>query len=128
MAYRWRNLNERQFELLVGNLLRYGVILSTVVVFVGGILYLILHGNEAPNYQIFRGEPPAFRSPEGVATAALSGRRRGIIELGLLLLIATPIARVAFSLVTFVRQKDVTYIIVTLIVLAGLVISLIGGS
>ncbi|MBD2503305.1 DUF1634 domain-containing protein [Anabaena azotica] len=121
------NLSERQFEILVGNLLRYGVIIATAVVFIGGVFYLINHGNEAPNYEIFRGEPPYFSSPEGVATAAFSGRRRGIIQLGLLLLIITPVARVAFSLLAFIRQRDSLYIIITIIVLLGLLISLSGN-
>jgi uncharacterized membrane protein len=120
-------LSERQVEILVGNLLRYGVLLATAIVLLGGVLYLIYHGKEAPNYQIFRGEPPAFSSPEGVANSVLSGRRRGIIQLGLLLLIATPVARVAFSLLAFMRQRDITYIILTVIVLTGLIISFIGG-
>ncbi|MBD2527403.1 DUF1634 domain-containing protein [Nostoc sp. FACHB-133] len=122
-----RNFSERQFEIVVGNLLRYGVILATIIVFIGGVFYLIRHGGEASNYQIFHGEPPYFRSPEGVATAAFSGRRRGIIQLGLLLLIITPVARVTFSLLAFMRQRDTTYTIVTLIVLAGLLISLSGN-
>ncbi|WP_016871583.1 DUF1634 domain-containing protein [Fischerella thermalis] len=127
MSQNRRNLSERKVELLVGNLLRYGVLLASSVVLFGGVLYLIYHGKETPNYQIFRGEPPVFRSPEGIATSALSGRRRGIIQLGLLLLIATPVARVAFSLLAFMRQRDITYIILTLIVLTGLIVSFIGG-
>ncbi|MBP5972191.1 MAG: DUF1634 domain-containing protein [Brasilonema angustatum HA4187-MV1] len=127
MSQTRRNLSERQVEILVGNLLRYGVLLATAIVLLGGVLYLIYHGKEAPNYQIFRGEPPAFSSPEGVANSVLSGRRRGIIQLGLLLLIATPVARVAFSLLAFMRQRDITYIILTVIVLTGLIISFIGG-
>ncbi|HEY9597209.1 MAG TPA: DUF1634 domain-containing protein, partial [Cyanophyceae cyanobacterium] len=67
----------------------------------------------------------AFRTPEGVATAVLAGRRRGIIQFGLLLLIATPVARVVFSLLAFARQRDFTYIVVTAIVLTGLFYSLI---
>ena len=118
---------ERQVEQVVGNLLRYGVLLATAIVLVGGVLYLIRHGGEAPNYQFFRGESPEFRSPEGVATAVVSGRRRGIIQFGLLLLIATPITRVGFSLLAFVQQRDKIYIIVTLLVLAGLLYSIIGG-
>ncbi|NMG22300.1 DUF1634 domain-containing protein [Brasilonema bromeliae] len=127
MSQTRRNLSERQVEILVGNLLRYGVLIATAIVLFGGVLYLIYHGKEAPNYQIFRGEPPAFTSPEGVANSALSGRRRGIIQLGLLLLIATPVARVAFSLLAFMRQRDIIYIILTVIVLTGLMISLIGA-
>lgn len=127
MSRQRQEWTEHQIEQLVGNLLRYGVLLATTVVLVGGILYLIRHGGEAPHYQFFRDEPSAFRTPEGVATAALAGRRRGIIQLGLLLLIATPVARVALSLLAFVRQRDFTYIIVTAIVLAGLLYSLIPG-
>lgn len=127
MSHTRQSLTERKVEILVGNLLRIGVLLATAIVFVGGVLYVIYHANETPNYRIFRGEPPAFRTPEGVATAALSGRRRGIIQLGLLLLIATPVARVAFSLLAFVRQRDITYVIVTLIVLTGLIVSMVGG-
>jgi uncharacterized membrane protein len=56
---------------------------------------------------------------------ALHGR--GLIQLGLLILIATPIARVAFSVVAFLYQRDWTYVVVTLIVLGLLVYSLLGG-
>lgn len=108
--FRQSRWTERQVEQVVGNLLRYGVFLATAIVLVGGVLYLIHHGKEAPNYQFFRGESSEFRTPEGVATAVMSGRRRGIIQFGLLLLIATPIARVAFSLLAFVRQGDRIYV------------------
>lgn len=127
MSANGRNLSERQFEILVGKLLRYGVIIATAIVFLGGVLYLINHGNEAPNYEIFRGEPPYLSSPEGVATAALSGRHRGIIQVGLIFLIITPVARVAFSLLAFMRQRDTMYSIVTIIVLLGLLLSLTGN-
>ncbi|WP_298916730.1 DUF1634 domain-containing protein [uncultured Nostoc sp.] len=65
---------------------------------------------------------------EGVGTAVLSGRPRGIIQFGLLLLIATPIARVIFSLFAFVRERDLTYIIVTLIVLTEFIYSFVGEN
>lgn len=58
---------------------------------------------------------------------ALSFRSRGVIQLGLLLLIATPVARVVFSVFAFALQQDRTYVIVTLIVLAVLIYSLAGG-
>jgi uncharacterized membrane protein len=57
----------------------------------------------------------------------LSFRGRGIIQLGLLLLIATPIARVALSVVAFAIQRDRLYVVATLIVLAVLMYSLTGG-
>jgi uncharacterized membrane protein len=54
-------------------------------------------------------------------------RGRGLIQLGLLLLIATPVARVIFSVFAFARQRDATYVLITLIVLAVLVYSLFSG-
>lgn len=58
----------------------------------------------------------------------LDGRGRALIQLGLLLLIATPVSRVAFSVFAFERQRDWTYVGITLAVLAVLVYSLAGGS
>jgi uncharacterized membrane protein len=68
-----------------------------------------------------------LRSVSGIVTDALSLQARGIIQLGLLLLVATPVARVAFSAFAFAQQRDRTYVMVTLSVLAVLVYSLVGG-
>ena len=57
----------------------------------------------------------------------LAFRGRGLIQFGLLLLIATPVARVAFSVAAFAIQRDRLYVVVTLIVLAILTYSLAGG-
>ncbi|MBE9205038.1 DUF1634 domain-containing protein [Nostoc sp. LEGE 06077] len=118
---------EQQLEYILSNLLKYGVLIASAVVLLGGILYLIHHGSEPATYQIFHGEPSEFRSPNGVINAVLSGSRRGIIQLGLLLLIATPILRVIISLLAFIVQREVTYIVVTLVVLASLIYSLVGA-
>jgi uncharacterized membrane protein len=122
-----RTWTEQQLENIVGNLLRVGVMLAAVVVFGGGTLYLIHHGATSPDYRVFHGEPAELRSVPGVVTEALSLQGRGIIQLGLLLLIATPIARVAFSVFAFAQQRDRTYVVVTLVVFAILLYSLLGG-
>ncbi len=113
---------------IVGNLLRSGVIASAVVVLAGGILYLIRYGANLPDYSIFRGEPAEFRSVEGIIRAAIGLRSRGLIQLGLLLLIATPVARVVFSIFAFALERDRIYIFVTLVVLGVLLYSLAGGG
>ena len=125
MARTKQRFSEHQFERLLGNLLRAGVGLSAVMVAVGGVLYLVRHGTESPNYNVFRGEPAAFRVlPNIVEGAVMLQRRRSIIQLGLLVLIATPILRVAFSAYGFLRQGDRTYVVITLIVLVLLLYSL----
>jgi uncharacterized membrane protein len=121
-----RQWNEHQFEQLLGNLLRGGVILAAAIVAVGGILYVIRHGAETPNYHIFRGEPAEFRQlPNIVDHAVTLQRRRSLIQLGLLILIATPVLRVAFSAYGFAKQGDRTYLVITLTVLALLLYSLL---
>jgi uncharacterized membrane protein len=117
--------SELQLEQLLSNLLSFGVLLASAIVLVGGVLYLMHHGAEPADYQFFRGEPSVLCSPVGVLKAVLSGSDGAIIQLGLLILIATPVARVAFSLLAFLLQRDFTYVIVTLFVLAGLIYSLV---
>lgn len=111
----------------IGNLLRLGVGTAAAVVLLGGVLYLARHGAETPSYRVFHGEPSQFRTVGGILGAAVQLGGRGIIQLGLLLLIATPIARVAFAAVGFAMERDRTYVVVSLIVLVTLLFSLAGG-
>ena len=119
---------DQRVELIIANLLRAGVMLAAVVVLVGGAIFLVRHGSAAPHYAVFRGEPTDLRTPSGVIADAVALRGRGIIQLGLLILLITPVARVAFSVFAFAMQRDVLYVVVTLIVLAVLVFSLAGGA
>lgn len=127
MGQQRRVLTDEQMDLIIAALLRVGVMVSAAVVLVGGIYYVVKYGANLPNYTAFHGEPREFRSVPGIVSAALALRSRGIIELGLLLLILTPIARVVFSVIAFAVQRDRTYVVVTLIVLAVLAFNLIWG-
>ncbi len=122
-----------RFEHFLGTLLQIGVFIAAAVVLFGGTVYLIRHWDEAPDYGKFHDEssplsgPDArsdLRSPRGIIGSARAFRGRGIIQLGVLLLIATPVARVAFSVLGFARQRDLTYVGLTLFVLAVLAYSL----
>ncbi len=119
-------LSDEKMEQIVANLLRCGVILSAAVISIGAIGYLVRHGQELPAYHTFHGEPPEYRSATGIVQSAAHGHFRAVIQFGLLLLIATPVARVAFSIAAFAVEKDRTYVVVTAIVLAILLFSLIG--
>jgi uncharacterized membrane protein len=115
-------------EVILGSLLRLGVLLSAAVVMIGACIYLYRHAHEAADYRVFRGEPSEYRTIPGVIRSVLGARGRGLIQLGLLLLIATPIARVAFSVVGFAIEGDRMYVAFTLIVLAVLLYSLLGSG
>jgi uncharacterized membrane protein len=123
-----RSWDDQHIEVIVGNLLRTGVLLAAAVVLIGAAIFLVRNGHSHPNYKVFHGEPGDLESVPGVVGDALDLRGRGIIQFGLLLLIATPIARVAFAVAAFALQKDRLYVCVTLIVLAILVFSLSGHA
>jgi uncharacterized membrane protein len=117
---------EQRMDEIMGRLLRTGVILAAVFVLAGGGVYLARHSTPVINYRVFQGEPEELRTVSGIFHQALALSGRGLIQLGLLILIATPIARVAFSVAAFLYQRDWTYVVVTLIVLGLLVYSLLG--
>jgi len=119
---------DQRIENIVGNLLRAGVLLSAVVVVFGGVLYLLKYGHAPADYRIFRGEPTDLKSVSGIVRDAFTLHSRGIIQLGLLLLIATPVARVAFSIFGFAEERDRMYVAFTVIVLLILLYSLIGSA
>ena len=119
-------LTDRRMDEIIGELLRYGVLASACVVCAGGTWYLIQYGASAPNYHVFRSEPQYLRHVSGILTGIRGFHCRRMIQLGLLLLVATPVARVAFSVAAFAVQRDRTYVLITLIVLAVLLLSLTG--
>jgi uncharacterized membrane protein len=110
---------------LMGLLLRSGVILAASIVFVGGVVYLARHRFPVIDYRVFQSEPENLRTISGIFSEAMAFHGRGLIQLGLLILIATPIARVLFSVFAFVYQREWKYVSFTLIVLGLLLYSLL---
>ena len=121
-------LTDKRMDEIIGRLLQAGVILSALFVLAGGAVYVARHPEPVTDYRVFQGEPEQLRTVSGTVHEAVALHGRGLIQLGLLILIATPIARVAFSVVAFLYQRDWTYVVVTLIVLGLLVYSLFGGG
>lgn len=121
-------MTDTKLERMVSVLLRSGVLISGAVVFAGGIYYLARHGGERVDYKHFHGQPAIDRAVSAILAGVASGRARSVIQLGILLLIATPIARVVLSLVGFALERDRSYVIITSIVLIILLISLLSGA
>ncbi|HEV7138336.1 MAG TPA: DUF1634 domain-containing protein [Steroidobacteraceae bacterium] len=128
---------DQRLEVAIAALLRVGVIAAAVLVAIGGVLLLRHPGAPVPDYRIFHapGESSStvsagasIHSIAAVFRHLRSGSGPSIIALGLLLLIATPIARVVFAVVGFARERDALYTVISLIVLAILAFSLVHGG
>lgn len=115
---------DKDIESQMGSLLRTGVITSAVIVFLGGVLYLFQKGKELPHYNRFVGEPHKLINVKEIFTDAFNLNSMAILQVGVLVLLATPIARVIFSVIGFIEEKDKMYIIITLIVLGIIAFSL----
>lgn len=118
---------DKRMDELMGLLLRSGVILAASVVLAGGVIYLSRHPFPT-DYRVFQGEPQNLRTVSGILAEAKALRGRGLIQLGLLILIATPIARVLFSVFAFFYQRDWKYVVFTLVVFGLLLFSLLGRN
>lgn len=118
--------SDPRLQHIVGTLLRVGVLLAAAVVLAGGIAFLARHGAAVPDYHAFRGEPENLRSLAGIVRSAFALDERGVVQLGLVLLVATPIARVAIAGVVFATERDRNYVLVSALVLALLLWSLLG--
>ncbi|WP_164122072.1 MULTISPECIES: DUF1634 domain-containing protein [Sphingobacterium] len=123
--YYW---NDKDISILVGQILRIGVTFASATLIVGGILYLMIHGQEPiPNYKEFVGESTSNTTITEIIVGAFQFRIPQIIQFGVLLLICTPILRVIGSLFGFVIEKDIMYVVITLIVLGVIIASIFSG-
>jgi len=122
-----RKFKDTDMQSVIGWVLRIGVFLSMTVVFLGGIIYLYRHGHELPEHATFTGIPAFLQTGSGIIDGIINLRGRAIIQTGIILLIATPIARVLFSAIGFVLEKDYLYVGISVLVLAIIFASMLSG-
>ncbi len=121
-------LGDRDLQKIIGTLLRFGVITASVIALIGGIIYLFVHGMEIrPAYNTFHGEPLAYTNLGGIINKVFSLDARGIMQLGTVVLIMTPILRVVCSLFSFALERDRLYVVITLVVLSVILFSMFSG-
>ena len=120
--------DDARMEQMMGLLLRFGVVLASTVVLAGGAFYLQDHARERADYGKFVAHPLSLRHPGGLLHGMAKGDAAAIIEVGILLLIATPIARVVFAAVAFAIERDRLYVGISLVVLAVLLYGMLRGG
>jgi uncharacterized membrane protein len=116
---------DQRMETLMGRLLQAGVLLASATVLLGGILYLKANANHPVNLRTFISEPADLRSATQLLRLLAHGNPAAIVQLGILFLIATPVARVIFAVIGFAIERDRLYVAVSLIVLAVLTFGLL---
>ena len=116
---------DQELDLSIAAMLRFGVSLSALIVLVGGILFLHHSRAATANFSHFTPGDPALRSLTGPFEGAIDFAPQSIIQVGLIVLIATPIARVVFCVVGFARQRNLLYVSISVLVLAVLFYSLV---
>ncbi len=112
-------------EFIVSNVLRYGVLLSFLIVLIGSVM-LFIQGGQAATVRLTGAPNP--HAPGQVITDLFRLQPKAIIDFGLMLLIATPVMRVAVSVIAFLVEEDIVYTLVTLFVLAVLLASFFLGA
>lgn len=118
-------------ELLISNLLRSGVVLSLTLVTFGISLTFFHHPDYFSSAQALQRLTSPERGPHDLSDVladAMNARGQAFVMVGLLVLMATPVLRVALSLLVFSRQKDRAFVTVTSVVLGLLLLSFLLGS
>lgn len=122
----------RQVELLISNLLRLGVVASLLLICIGTTISFVHH----PTYVTSPGalrhltEPGAAfpHTQRDIVDGVRQMRGQAIVTLGLLVLIATPVMRVAISVLAFIYQRDRIFTLITLTVFGLLILSFALGK
>lgn len=119
---------EKDFQTIIGNLLRYGVWISLSVAFIGGIIYLMHHGQEIEDYSVFKeNDRNIFEVISTVISGVIDGSGEYLIFFGIILLFLTPVFRVLLSLFSFMLEKDYLYVVITIIVILIIITSISFG-
>jgi uncharacterized membrane protein len=121
-------MTDERIAQTVSVILRAGVLISGSVVLAGGIYFLVRHGHESVHFAAFQSQPEIDRVVHQIVLGAVHLRARSVIQLGMLLLIATPLVRVGVSLVDFAFERDWKYVAITAVVFCLLMYGLISGT
>jgi len=121
-------ITDEQMELSISRMLRVGVTLSALIMSLGGFLYLRAAPKVSVGYDTFRPDISHFRSIGQALEGSAHLDGSSIIQIAMLVLIATPVIRVAFCTVGFARQRDRLYVGISSTVLLILIYSLFEGG
>jgi len=119
---------DNQLQTIIGNVLRYGVLSALTVTLIGGFILLFNDSQQVVSFSTFTEKNQNLLM---VFNDMLAGIKEvngeSIIFLGIFLLFLTPILRLILSLFSFLLEKDIMYVVITLLVIAVIIISMTFG-
>lgn len=121
------NINDKDIQVILGTLLRAGVIISMTIVLIGGVIFLVHNKGVITDYKVFKPELAKFSSIAAIFKGVSTFHGDAIVQFGILMLIFTPIARIVFAIFSFLIERDYLYVLIGIIILAIITISLNGG-
>jgi uncharacterized membrane protein len=119
---------EAELDIRMGRLLQWGITLAASVMLIGAAVYLFHYGKSLPSYRTFRSGTSRLQSLHGILGQAILGDGSGLIQLAVVLIIATPVARVIFAAYAFFRQRDWLYAVISMTVLSLLIYGLVHAA
>ena len=120
--------SKNNMNALIGNTLRIGVFTACLIALIGGIWYLVTSSDSTlPDYSEFHKGDISYTTFEGIFKSVLSVSAAGWVQLGVIVLMLTPVMRVVLSLVDFSIQRDWLYVVITGIVLFIIIMNSLVG-
>ncbi|KRN89573.1 DUF1634 domain-containing protein [Ligilactobacillus ceti] len=107
-------------EIVIGQIMRVGVIIAATFMIIGFIILLITHTGGYPGNHF----PTTLKA---IFTGLFHGKAYAFMMFGIFCLILTPVLRVIISIYAFLKEKDYLYVGITTLVLVILIISFILG-
>lgn len=119
-------------ESVISTILRGGVGISVTIITIGVVLTFVHHRDYFSSRPALGQLIDARASYTASVASVLAGTREGhgqaIVMIGILVLIATPVVRVAASIALFAAEHDRVYVVITTVVLLLLLLSFAIGA
>src|SRR4051812_35286213 len=113
-------MDEKQLDILLSNVLRVGLSAAALLSMVGCVMFFSDFTGGDPTLQKFQAQPQALRSIPGIWNLALQGDPDGLMQLAVLILLATPFLRVIFACYGFICRREWKFVMISIIVLSAL--------
>jgi uncharacterized membrane protein len=104
-------------EIAISRVLRLGAMLSTAIM-IAGVLLLVIRGKAGGTAGVH------FVRLRDLLPQLARLNPEAVTELGILLLLMTPVARIVISVIGFAMERDLKYVLISLGVLAVVLFSI----